>query len=209
MGGFAKNPTHFLATKPRLRETPSLVRAYRPGLSLAALEGIGSMRNQAISFLRNSLCVHNRSPLPPIGFCSSSFLWYRMYSTLPHCSLFHVYYSTQAGPTPPAARPNSPTLAWPPCFLSLFSSFPLFSEDSCVTCFSHHCDKVLSRSCLRGRGLFWLMLKTSFHQDREDTASGLHWPHCLNRPGYRGARGEWATARSCPIKTPQPLETAL
>lgn len=74
VGGFAQSPTHPFAAMPRLRETPSLVCEYRPGLSLAALEGFGSVQNQAISSLRSSVCVHNRGSFPPIGFCPSGFL---------------------------------------------------------------------------------------------------------------------------------------
>lgn len=57
VGGLAQNPTHFLAAKPRFGETPSLVCEYRSSLSLAALEGIRRVQNQAGNLLLEELHV--------------------------------------------------------------------------------------------------------------------------------------------------------
>lgn len=40
--------------------------------------------NQATSYPRSLMCIHNRSSFPPIGFCWSGFLWYGMNSTPIH-----------------------------------------------------------------------------------------------------------------------------
>lgn len=68
MGGFAKVlPISLQPTLGRERHTFSRLWERRP--FLVAPAGIGSVLNQAVSFLWSPVCVHNKSSFPPIGFC--------------------------------------------------------------------------------------------------------------------------------------------
>lgn len=101
--------------------------------------------------LRGTPCVHNRSSFPPIGFCSSSFLWYRMHSTLRHCYLSQVCYSTQARPAPAAVTPNPPTLVYVRHHLSGIntksqSGFSIFGTQTHVH--AHTCARVHVYLCI-------------------------------------------------------------
>lgn len=72
---------------------------------LVAPAGIGSVLNQAVSFLWSPVCVHKKSSFPPIGFCLNGCLWYGMCSALLRKYL-NPGILLDSGATPVGVRPN-------------------------------------------------------------------------------------------------------
>lgn len=128
MGGFAKILLVSLQLTLGWERHLLQVMGTQTQPSLVASGGIGSVLNQAISFLWNPMCAHNKGSFPPIGFCLNGFLWYGLSSAL-ICSYLNPGILLNSKFTLLESGPTGPTLmAFPPSCLRLsikYLGFPI------------------------------------------------------------------------------------